>query len=233
MITYVVPTMWFYAPFVGFLRDLVDCPYVSEIIIINNNRNSTPPESWLLNPKIRMYAPEHNIGVNPAWNVGVIHASNDVVCVANDDIIFDFKLFQKVIPFATPDHGLIGLSAGEETHQQVPFTNGNIDIVPWPSPTSQTNSRFGFGCLFFINKHSWVPIPNELMIYYGDDWTIETQIIHRRMNFTINNCLHHGERATTCGRLENVGDILAREQAAYLTKIAEYRELVLGSAASS
>lgn len=224
MITYVVPTMWFYAPFVGFLRDLVDCPYVGEIILINNNRDSTPREQWLLSPKIRMYAPEKNIGVNPAWNLGVAQAKHDAVCVANDDMIFDFKLFQKVEPFLTPNHGLIGLSAGEEIHHQVPFTNGNIDIVPWPSPTSQTHSRFGFGCLFFINKHSWVPIPNELIIYYGDDWAIETQIIHGRMNFSINNCLHHGERATTCSKLENVNELLAREHAVYNQRIEEYRQ---------
>lgn len=224
MISYVVPTMWYYEPFTGFLRDLLDCPYVSEILLINNNRDQTPRESWLLHSKIKMFAPERNIGVNPAWNAGVAHASNDVVCVANDDMIFDFKLFQKVIPFATPEHGLIGLSAGEEIHYQVPFTNGNIDIVPWPSPTSQNHSRFGFGSLYFINKHSWVPIPEGLVIYYGDDWAIETQIIHGRMNFSINNCLHHAERAVSCSKLENVNEILTRERDIYFQKIDEYRQ---------
>lgn len=232
MITYVVPTMWFYPPFLGFLRDLFDCPYVSEVIVINNNRDHTPQESWLAHPKMRMFAPDRNIGVNPAWNLGVAQATNDVICIANDDILFDFKLFQKVVPFARPEHGIIGLSAGEEIHYQVPLTTGNIDIVPWPHQTSQTHSRFGFGCLFFINKHSWVPIPNELMIYYGDDWIIETQIIHQRMNFTINNCLHHGERATTCSRLSDISGILAREHAVYTQRIAEYRELFTRTANS-
>lgn len=230
MISYVVPTMWFYQPFLGFLRDVLHCPYVSEILLINNNRDHTPNESWLLDPKIRMFAPERNIGVNPAWNVGVANARNDVVCVANDDMIFDFKLFQKVVPFATPEHGLIGLSAGEEIHYQVPLTTGNIDIVPWPHQTAQTHSRFGFGCLFFINKHSWVPIPHELMIYYGDDWAIETQIIHGRMNFSIDNCLHHGGRATTCSKLENVNEILAREHTVYFHRIEQYRRQVLNAA---
>ena len=226
MITYVVPTMWYYPPFIEFLRDVTQCPHVTEIILINNNRNQTPHDVCLTHAKIKMFVPEQNIGVNPAWNLGVAQATNDVVCVANDDIIFDFKLFQKVIPFARPEHGIIGLSAGEEIHYQVPFTNGNIDIVPWPHQTSQTHSRFGFGCLYFINKHSWVPIPEELFIYYGDDWAIETQIIHGRMNFSINNCLHHGERAVSCSKLENVNELLAREHAIYFQKIAEYRQRV-------
>lgn len=229
MISYVVPTMWFYPPFLGFLYDLIDCPYVSEVIVINNNREHTPQLSWLLNPKIKMYDPGRNIGVNPAWNFGVSYASNDKICIANDDILFDFKLFQKVMPFITPEHGIIGLSAGEEIHQQVPLTTGNIDIVHWPHQTSQTPSRFGFGCLFFINKRSWVNIPEDLMIYYGDDWIIETQIINQRRNFIINNCLHHGERAITCSRLSNVGGILARERDIYIQKLSEYRESVLAS----
>jgi hypothetical protein len=32
------------------------------------------------------------------------------------------------------------------------------------------NRRPGFGCIWFIHKNSYQIIPNDMKIWYGDDW---------------------------------------------------------------
>lgn len=227
MFSVVIPTMWRFPPFIQFLADLLEFPLVQEVLLINNDVDKTPHNAPLRHHKLRMATPHHNMGVNPAWNLGVLHSTSDNVCIANDDIIFDFKLFQRVLPFIRPEHGAICLSPGEAQFQQEPFTNGNIDIVPWPYNTSQTNSRFGFGSLFFIHKQSWVPIPEELVIYYGDDWLLDTQIANSRMNFVINNCMNFTPRAATCGQLPGYDQILHQEGPVYFRELEIYRQRLL------
>lgn len=219
--------MWKFPPFVEFLKDLLDFPLVQEVLLINNDIANTPKHAPLQHAKLRVAAPPHNIGVNPAWNLGVVHSSSPNICIANDDIIFDFKLFQKVLPFLQPTNGAVCLSPGEEQFQQIPFTNGNIDIAPWPYPTSQTNSRFGFGSLFFIHKQSWVPIPDELVIYYGDDWLLDTQIANSRMNFVINNCMNFTPRAATCSMFPEYNQVLTQEGPIYFSELDRYMQSLL------
>lgn len=224
MFSVVIPTMWKFPPFVNFLRDLLEFPLVHEVLLINNDVTQTPAEARISHPKLRVSEPPHNMGVNPAWNLGILHSTSPYICVANDDILFDFKVFQKVLPFLRPEHGAVCLSPGEAQFQQDPFTNGNIDIVPWPHTTSQTNSRFGFGSLFFIHKQSWVPIPPELIIYYGDDWLLDTQIANSRMNFVINNCMNYTPRAATCSLIPDYTQTLSREGPVYFRELELYRQ---------
>lgn len=225
MFSVVVPTMWKYEPFIKFLEDLVNCDLVYDIVLIDNDRTLTPNFKVLDHRKINKYTPDYNIGVNPAWNYGVRVSKTKNICVMNDDILFDFKLFQKVYPYMHEGTGAICLSGGEEKFQQVPVTNGNIDIVPWESDTSQTYSRFGFGSLFFIPKYNWVDIPQEMYVFYGDDWLLETQIHKKTKNYVINNCFHHTPRATTCIQLQNRDEILQRDKQIYDEHYAQLKNM--------
>ena len=223
MFSVIIPTMWRYEPFISFLQDLVNCNWVYDIVLIDNDSSRTPASSVLHNPKIIKITPGYNIGVNPAWNYGVKVSKTKNICIANDDILFDFKLFQKVYPYMHEGTGAICISGGEEKFQQVPFTNGNIDIVHWDSLTSQTYSRFGFGSLFFIPKYNWVDIPNEMKVFYGDDWLLETQIAKKTRNYVINNCFHYTPRATTCIQLENRDEISHNDKLVYDDAITQFK----------
>lgn len=190
MFTVVVPTMWRYAPFLRFLEDLCKFELIDDIIIINNDIERTPKWSYaddgywvrdeiLRHPKITCLDQDENIFVNPAWNMGVAIAKNDMVCIMNDDLIFDLRVFYRVQEMLSEKNPLFGMIASDPVHNQPPVTDGAIDIVRWDGSISS----FGFGQLMFVHKPSWLPIPADLLLYYGDHWEFT---VHQHLGNTIN-----------------------------------------------
>jgi len=207
----IVPTMWRVAhQFTTFLRPLCDNPLVDEIIIINNDTAKTPKHG-LSNPKINVVNFSQNIYVNPAWNYGVNIAKNKKICLLNDDITFDTNLFTKLNDLITPSNGVFGLYPGDSNFQQAPNTTKNIDIA------RQYNSRcMGFGCLMFLHKDNWRNIPDELKIFYGDDFIFD---YHSRAlnkpNFIIKNLDFYTPYSVTSTDLSITNGFMEREGNSY------------------
>lgn len=212
----VIPTMWRYAPFVEFLKDLVNFDVVDEIIIFDNDASRTPADPVLTHPKIKVFDYGTNIFVNPAWNTGVRISKNKKICILNDDVIFDLKLFYKIDPLLTPDEGVFGLCPGHPEHGQPEFVDGTIDIRPWNG-----EHTLGFGCLMFIHKYSWIEIPDELKVYYGDNWIFDANLAKGKVNYIITNILHYTPYAQTTG--EVVNDFLDKETPIYHQHINDFR----------
>jgi hypothetical protein len=192
MITVVVPTMWKFEPFADFVGDLASVDVIDEIIIINNDVKAMPNNINLSHPKVKLANAARNVYVNPAWNFGVRISKNDKVCILNDDVIVDLKVFYRVDEFLTKDIGVVGLCPGNPAFNQPPFIDGSIDIIPW---TRQ--HTYGFGSLFFVHKENWNVIPDGLNIYFGDDWAFNAQLIMNRTNYIITNCFSYSPWATT------------------------------------
>lgn len=220
----VVPTMWKYPPFLDFLKDLVEFEHVDDIIIFNNNISSTPTDDVFDNPKIRLVNNLQNTYVNPPFNRGVEMAKNDDICLLNDDVIFDFKIFYHVARVLNEHSGVVGISPGLAEFNQPPITSGAVKIVPW-QPGDHT---FGFGCLMFINRGWWIPIPDEFVLYYGDNWIFDTCVIRKRQNYLITDALFYTPYATTCKDLEVANDMLTQETAAFNWRIADFKNWVHG-----
>jgi glycosyltransferase involved in cell wall biosynthesis len=219
----VVPTMWKYAPFVEFLKDLVKFPLVDEIIIINNDQENTPVDDIFEHEKIKLVSFGRNIYVNPAWNFGVGVSRNNKICILNDDVIFDVKLFYRINEMDLSSTGVIGISPGNAEHRQPPFVNGSINIVPW-----QGENTLGFGCLMFIHKDWWIDIPTELKIYYGDNWIFETCMWRGQTNYLITDMLHYTPYAQTSS---SVGiDFLNKECELYYPMLEDFKKRILGAA---
>lgn len=215
MLTIVVPTMWRYAPFVEFLRSLTEVSCVDQIIVINNDKERMPayrPQ----HEKIEYIDNEYNIFVNPAFNLGVQQARNQNVCIINDDVIFDSRILYYGEHFMdiTPTCGVLGISVGEEKYQQPGFKDGTIDFVKW-DPDQQPAMFFGFCMLFFVRKSEWLPIPQGLNIYFGDDWVVRTQKLFNREIYSITNCFFYTPFSQTCSTIELPPDTLPREQRIY------------------
>ena len=215
----VVPTMWKYAPFVNFLKDLVQFDMVGEIIIINNAIQETPDDTILSHPKIALYNCTKNIGVNPAWNLGVNYSKFEKICILNDDIQFDLKVFFHVEKYLNEQTGVIGICPGIAEFNQPPVTTGSISIIPW---TGQ--HTFGFGCLMFVHKSWYCPIPTECKIYYGDNWIFDTCLVRGQTNYLITDALMMTPYASTTSTVEAVNELLQVEGAVYRAKLAEYRQ---------
>lgn len=211
----VVPTMWKYPPFVEFLKDLVNEFLVREIIIINNDKDKTPEDDILKHPKIKMWwFQEGNIGVNPAWNFGVHNASEDKICIMNDDIIFDIKIFAKLFDRLDNNSGAYGICPGDPVHGQIPVTNGIIEFQHTPEPYNYSR-HFGFGQLMFVNKHNWTPVPPGLLVYWGDNFIYDVYHHKTNNNHLINNMFFYTPCASTTGTLLDPASIVQREGIIY------------------
>ena len=217
----IVPTMWRVADqFVEFVGKLCEHKSVNEIIIIDNNNTKTP-SAGLDHPKIRMLDFGTNIFVNPAWNVGVETSKNDKLCIVNDDVVFDTDLFDKLQNMLNEDNGVFGLCPGEPDFSQPPITTKTIDIVPWAG-----EHTYGFGCLMFINKKSWVPIPAGLDIYYGDNFIFDLQLKKGKTNYIITNIDFYSQFAATTSDTSITGGFLERETHVYEQIRAGMQEII-------
>lgn len=213
----VIPTMWKFAPFLDYVQDLVDFDLVGEVIIHNNNVPETPDHPVLSHPKVKLYANPVNIKVNPVFNHGVSTAQFNRICLINDDVIFDLRIFYRVYDWLTADSGVIGICPGLTEFKQIPFTDGSIQIVPW---TGQ--HTFGFGCCMFIHKDAYVPIPTTFDLYYGDNWIFDTALRRGRTNYLITNAFYYTPYATTCRYLPNIDANLEQEKTAFNQAMTEF-----------
>ena len=89
----IIPTLWKSDRTKKLLSDLNECEYVDEIIIIDNTGTEERDILPTIYPKLRMVSKGKNIYVNPAWNLGVELAKNDLIALVNDDINFDTNVF--------------------------------------------------------------------------------------------------------------------------------------------
>ena len=205
----VVPSMWRARDqFVKFVDQLCQHPAVDEIIIIDNAHDHTPPE--LQHEKIHIFDFDGNIYVNPAWNFGVEISRNERICILNDDITFDLDLFERLQYLISPAAGVFGLCPGVAEFNQPAVTDGTIDIVPW---TDQ--HTYGFGCLMFLHKQSWQPIPKGLDIYFGDNYLFDWQLSLGKTNYLITNLNFYTPFAVTTSDTAITAGFLDKERIVY------------------
>lgn len=173
MYSVIIPTLLKSELIWKLLDDLNNCPEVGEILVIDNSGRF---KSDLEKVK-RIEVPE-NIFVNPAWNLGVSLAQFENICLCNDDVNFDCRVFSEI-----PDpEGVIGQFTGNYylSHED---TLEIEEIIDRPS---------GWGCLMFLRREDYKPIPEFLKIACGDDYLLKSlpafQLkglkIHTRMSST-------------------------------------------------
>lgn len=196
MITIVIPTMWRHYPFLNFLKYILKLEIIDQVIIVNNNYIDTPNDDILKNSKIQMLDFGKNIFVNPAWNLGVNKSKTNIVCIANDDIIFDLRLLFKIEEFMNDSVGVIGLSRGSESFNQTPITTGEIEFEKFNG-----QSCYGFGELMFVQKKYWKDIPDGLDIGFGDNFIFDYNYFSGRDNYLITNMFHHHAVSQTTNSL--------------------------------
>ena len=207
----IIPTMWRVADqFVGFLQTLCDCASVGEIIIIDNDTVQRPSSLVFGNSKIKLLSFGKNTYVNPAWNIGVKYSTNDRLCIVNDDVTFDTNVFTRLQDSLSGNEGIFGLYPGVSDFDQIPVTDGLIDIIPW---TGQ--HTYGFGCLMFMHKDSWTDIPEGLEIYFGDDFIFNLQLRKGKKNYLITNMKHFTQFAATTSDRNITAGFLERERVIY------------------
>lgn len=152
----VIPTLWRSDYVHKLLPRLEECQRVGEIILIDNTGEWKTKIKGVYK-KLRIFAQQQNIYVNPAWNLGVYVSKYENICISNDDVSFDTSVFDFIIQHI--DKGIIG-----QDYQNYTSKQQNLRIEKTQTRTS------GWGCLLFVKKSNWKPIPSTLKIACGDDY---------------------------------------------------------------
>jgi hypothetical protein len=156
MYSVIIPTIWKNRRLERLLQELDKSSSVSEIILIDNFPQSKFIQDKLYS-KLKIITTSTNYFVNPSWNLGVSVASKEFICLCNDDVNFDTSIFNYVVP---QPNELVGIhNSCYSVDQNEPF-----EIEP------VTTRCHGFGCLMFFKKESYTPIPEQLKIWFGDDF---------------------------------------------------------------
>jgi hypothetical protein len=188
MISVIIPTLWKSENFIDRLIQISNNELVGEIILIDN----APQEidiSYI--PKLNHIKESENTFVLPAWNKGVLLAKYDKLLIVNDDVETDWNIIDLVYPYITEDKGIIG--AGGKCWDN-PEGEFRIEIYD--------NIRACYACLFFIHKNSYIPVPSEFKIHYGDNWLFNKIKQNSKSNYAIEGWVMGGESEQTSGLKE-------------------------------
>lgn len=161
MFSVILPTLW-KLEYREELQKIHDSPTVGELILINNDRKSTP--DWFVQmhlPKLIEVRPDENIFVNPAWNLGVRMAKYEHCLLFSDDVVVDSYDFLKQTDEYLKDKDVV-IGCSEECYKI--NTTEDFKII------DQVGNRpFGYGCIMVFRKESYRPIPEIYKIWYGDN----------------------------------------------------------------
>lgn len=159
--TVIIPTLWKSDRTKKLILDLQECEYVDEIIVIDNTSSYEMDIHHM--PKIRLISKGENIYVNPAWNWGIELAKNECIALCNDDINFDANIFGVITENVLTYSGIIGMGEGNYKEPIDEERGPYIDM--WKPGIND----WGWGCFILLKKSHWLPIPNEIKIWYGDN----------------------------------------------------------------
>lgn len=171
MISVIIPTMWKPAVFPQLLGSLLENDLIDDIVIVSNAK----PSFTVSNDKVKVIQQKENIGVNPAWNVGVRSAKNEIIVILNDDFLVDQSFFEEALKIKSK-HGMVAIN----------FDPSQDSIVE----VRQRNH--GLGCCFMMEKKDYVEVPPDLRIFYGDDWLFTNCLLKGKSIALLPNIDHNG-----------------------------------------
>jgi glycosyltransferase involved in cell wall biosynthesis len=158
--TIVIPTLWKSDRTEKLLSDLNASEWVDEIIIIDNTLTHI---SDTTKDKIRTISFGENIYVNPAWNKGIELAKNNSIALLNDDINFNPNIFEVITEDVLNRFGIIGMGEGN-------YKTAKEEDEPVIEEWREGVNDWGWGCFIMLDKRDWVNIPDNIKIWYGDNF---------------------------------------------------------------
>tara|TARA_B100001093_G_scaffold477588_1_gene505005 strand:+ start:1144 stop:1794 length:651 start_codon:yes stop_codon:yes gene_type:complete len=183
MYSVIIPTLWKSNRTLSLLENLNKCEFVTDIVLIDNTSSNKSIAQNLT--KINYINPGKNLYVNPSWNLGVILAKEDNLIICNDDINFNPDLYFGVLSqINLQEKGVIGNST--KNYELTAPTNPQI----YPKP----GFEWGWGCLMSTHKSNWVPIPNSLKVWFGDNFI---EVINPNKAFSLRGIPVSTEMSTT------------------------------------
>ena len=180
----IIPTLWKAKDFTDHLVDvLAEDISVGEIIIIDN----APTDFLYDNKMVVTLKQEENIYVNPSWNLGVEESDSDKFIIFNDDIIIPYNFVSQLEYLLTEDKGIVGIEARgviqveSFNSENITFLDRKIELKPI------VNRDWGFGIAMAGHRQSYYKIPENLRIWYGDDYLTRANNEEGKVNYVIDD----------------------------------------------
>ena len=190
----IIPTLWKVKEFTDHLVDvLIEDESVGEIIIIDN----APADFSYDNEKVFILRQEENIYVNPSWNLGIEEADYDKFIIFNDDIIIPYDFVSKLECLLTEDKGIVGIDI-RGVIKVDSFSGENITFLDRKvTLKSIVNRNWGFGIAFGGHKKSYHKIPENIRIWFGDDYLVQMNNEAGKINYVIDDLPIFTKMSTT------------------------------------
>ncbi len=177
----IIPTLQKNPLFHLLLANLNDDPCVSKIIIINNSQTTLNFSS----SKLQVIDVEKNIFVNPAWNLGIKHCGTDYWCLMNDDIMLCENFCSKVLDLLTPHMGVVGIMGDFVKCVDTHSFNNIIKCSNEMYLRKMYHLCYWFGIAMFGHKDAYINIPEELKVFFGDNYLLYTNRENGKQNYAI------------------------------------------------
>ena len=190
----IIPTLWRAKEFTDHLVNvLVEDESVGEIIIIDN----APADFFYDNEKVVILRQEENIYVNPSWNLGVEESDYDKFIILNDDIIIPYNFVSQLEKWLTKDRGIIGIDK-PSVIKVADCSSENITFLDREIALKTIVMRdWGFGIAMGGHRQSYYKIPENLRIWYGDDYLTKMNSEEGKVNYVIDDIPIFTKMSTT------------------------------------
>lgn len=177
MYSVIVPTLWKanMDKFKDTLSELNKSENIIEIILIDNDPtvDEELKQHVLHNTtKVKHLRMDRNIYVNPAWNLGANMALGEYLVFLNDDVWCNpsinniFELHKK---HQDKENGIYGTSTECFFCKDINDPPQVEDMVY----KEGVGRNDGWGCMFIWKRDKWIDIPNDLLVFYGDDYIVK------------------------------------------------------------
>lgn len=155
------------------IKELCNNNNVEKVVILLNNKDKIIE---LLHPKLKVIDDKENLYVNPAWNYGLSICNTEYYLIINDDVLCHKDIIDKCIKLLNENknYDLLFIDTKEEKLEDY-----KVNILKCIEDVEIKNIMYIpmhaiSGCFMFGRKSTWVPIPEELKVFYGDNWIMDT-----------------------------------------------------------
>ena len=173
----IIPTMWRDPSFISALSDYVECPYITRIILIDNDYIKRPTSEVFKHPKITLVNYGRNLYVNPSWNEGYYRSTSTIIGILNDDINVHSDIFKLISERNLDSIGIIGVSlkGAPDNYTIDKYNDSNDIIVQLKVDRSQPigGQAWAFGICMFMKRIDYRVIPSLYQVWFGDDYLVQ------------------------------------------------------------
>ena len=217
MYSVIIPTVWKQNldNFREALEDLNTSSDVQEIILIDNAPSANSQKILYGISKVQYMPMEQNIYVNPSWNLGVRTARSEYIMILNDDVWTNPSLSKIIEVHKTHEdknNGIYGFSTSCFLCENAKET---LPTEPIYFVTTEGKGN-GWGCMFLFKRDMWVDIPDELKIWFGDDYITEQFIRRKQIVYSAKNICVTEWSITT--RLPEFHSVMENDRQVYFSK---------------